>query len=866
MKKIAMLFGVLIAVMGMSSLVSAQVTTQSISAVAYGIKELKTIEFDYGYLQTCAKDTWCNQSFAFYPSDSVSEILSVLIRIVAEQPNNEGYSILVDDEECDVSFISNAMGKAQYVADFKCANLVTGEGNYTTSVMVGSDGIQNFHFRVYITYINDPLTCEIGSTQTFDTNETIVFTTFIRNNATVNLTIWDSNESLVYEEYYNSTGDPIIKTWATDVKGQYYARLECTDTRGNGFNNFGFTHFIIYPQTFEVIFNNTENITFLLEDLTELVIDEHNNTNFEINNVSNDVWYHPNKTVEPSQNWIGGTEYSPDEYTGKVVVRILDSQGDPVTGATCGLYVFYPNNSIYLNNSLMTEAVVGVGGIYYIDFNLSADGPGGEVIPGVYPYAVDCYKDPKDYFMLDSYHVFGANRTEQAREVWEYPTRELTYYEDVFNYTYLDEQFVKTWENQTLMYEFIYSMNQNMTLYFEYTWDNQTLIYEYLVTMNSSLSNQISDVSTQLSVVESELLAMWSDMNESFDDVYANQTELYDFMVAHNQSISDQLLDVSDDLYEITIDLQEISNNVSYNQQLLLGINTTLGDNLYTILADLDSIKVQIADHNSSILVELDEVDTLIVSHNATIFAELQDIIGDLENITTTLDNIDNDISSLSVQLDGVSMNLTELRGLVVQMDQDIRDELAFANSSIHSRFDSVDADFSNITTSIDTVNTNVLSLTLDLANHNNTMVSRFDSVDYKLDNINVTLIDSVVNVNIPEQLYTNITNESIQQMSEEIIIKMLEHARILNDRVINFHNDEYCISNTTLRHNITYEYCIGNNCRILSDIMDEDCQWDCDSERNLCNEPPWRRMGIIMGIVVVLILAFLLFGVPIFR
>ena len=275
------------------SLVYASVPSISISAVAYGIKELKTIEFDFGFVDECLKDTWCNQSFTFFPTDAVSSISSVLVRLVVEQPNNNEYYIRVNDELCIVNNISNIVGKSQYVADFKCANIINGQGNYTVSLWSDNQPVYNVHYRVYITYINNPLTCEIGSTNTFDINETIILTTFIRNNTFANMSIYDADSIEVYNEYWNTTGDtPDIKNWTTDIKGQYYVKLACTDLTGNNFENYGFTHLHIYPQSFETIYNSTEGI--ILKLLQHQRIFDELETNYQNDNlcVSNTTLMH----------------------------------------------------------------------------------------------------------------------------------------------------------------------------------------------------------------------------------------------------------------------------------------------------------------------------------------------------------------------------------------------------------------------------------------------------------------------------------------------------------------------------------------------------------------------------------------------
>lgn len=136
------------------------------------------------------------------------------------------------------------------------------------------------------------------------------------------------------------------------------------------------------------------------------------------------VWDYGNRTLTAiSQSFVGGTEYSTTETTGKVVARMTDNVGEPVTGGNCTLTVFF-NGSIVLNQSPMVEYVGTPEGVYALDFNLSG-------IAGVYPYAVDCLKSGKNYYMVSSYHIFGNTPEAMANAVWNASVRNLTYYPDV---------------------------------------------------------------------------------------------------------------------------------------------------------------------------------------------------------------------------------------------------------------------------------------------------------------------------------------------------------------------------------------------------------------------------------------------------
>jgi len=143
----------------------------------------------------------------------------------------------------------------------------------------------------------------------------------------------------------------------------------------------------------------------------------------QFNSVPGNVWnYTPDRTLTvPGQQWIGGTEYSVEETEGLIVVRAMTPAFEPLLGATCTVTVVYQNTSVVINGQVMIEAngtaAQEMGGVYYANINLTG-------IPGVYPYGVDCVKDGKDYYMMNTFHIF--DNTDMPAKIWNYTNRTLT--------------------------------------------------------------------------------------------------------------------------------------------------------------------------------------------------------------------------------------------------------------------------------------------------------------------------------------------------------------------------------------------------------------------------------------------------------
>jgi hypothetical protein len=143
-----------------------------------------------------------------------------------------------------------------------------------------------------------------------------------------------------------------------------------------------------------------------------------------------------------------------------------------------------------------------------------------------------------------------------------------------------------------------------------------------------------------------------------------------------------------------------------------------------------------------------------------------------------------------------------------------------------------------------DSIKANNQSFYYEMQNVNQSIYFKLYKIQDEIASLNWTLVNTSL----------NLTNVTINEIGDEVILKMLQHARILNQRVVNFHNHQYCVDNSTLQHNVTYNYCIGGNCKLLEDIMNEPCQYGCDPERAVCNSAPYLTNIYIFGAVIILI------------
>jgi len=161
--------------------------------------------------------------------------------------------------------------------------------------------------------------------------------------------------------------------------------------------------------------------------------------------------------------FVGATEYETGDE-GKFMVqyiRTIAGSPSPENAANCTVNVTYPNGTLYLTNYQL-DYLTGSNGIYEKTFTVPST-------VGVYTADYYCLKAPKSVYGSDTFHVsYPINTTAISENVWEYPTRNLTYYPP-FDYPQMSEyvwNYSDRQVNLTQVLEAVDALNDSTQSYF----------------------------------------------------------------------------------------------------------------------------------------------------------------------------------------------------------------------------------------------------------------------------------------------------------------------------------------------------------------------------------------------------------------
>lgn len=178
-------------------------------------------------------------------------------------------------------------------------------------------------------------------------------------------------------------------------------------------------------------------------------------------------------------NYAGSTEYASNTNGSIIYQFILTDKSNPIVindADYCNVSVWFPNNTLFINNSIMTY-LNNSDGLYYLDF----------VVPeteGVYKTNAFCYKSigNRNGYGSSSFHIRNI-----AKETWIYTDRTLTNYNQteilssLVNITSLIQDL-----NTSITNNFV-NLNTTLTTYY-LNLDNRLDYIEELIT-NITLGN-----------------------------------------------------------------------------------------------------------------------------------------------------------------------------------------------------------------------------------------------------------------------------------------------------------------------------------------------------------------------------------------
>jgi len=225
---------------------------------------------------------------------------------------------------------------------------------------------------------------------------------------------------------------------------------------------------------------------------------------------------------------VHGTEYSIGS-NGKIVSHFLNADGDPVNDENCSITIYYPNGTMFINNSNMSY-MNGTYGIYYYNFTVPD-------ITGVYPVDVNC-----------------SNPTAYGSSTFHVPSWGVT----------IDEI------NETVV-----EINDTVTLTYEYLIGNITTDLDEIIAELAIISidtADISDIYDRLDKVKNRVYDIYNTVNylelafnvtqnSKFSSQMVQVINKLDTLLSESGSMSQDAINIA--IADITSDLSSIKNGIN---------------------------------------------------------------------------------------------------------------------------------------------------------------------------------------------------------------------------------------------------------------------------------------------------------------
>lgn len=552
------------------------------------------------------------------------------------------------------------------------------------------------------------------------------------------------------------------------------------------------------------------NISNLTKNDTTQIISLINSLNISVNNSGNIVIQNLTGLIETSLiqqlKFIGATEYVPNQQ-GKAVVQFLDKNLQPQNNLTPYVRIFYPNMSLFLNWSAMTN--VG-NGIYYKDF----------VAPSVYGvYIEDAYvvSGSQTYYVSHTFHIsepentsilVGLNQTDLlVRNATTNLTNQIA---DLkanttfnFNYTWGLLNLMDT--NRNLTNAQMLSYLANLTLAISNTQTQLTnvnnSIFNNMNSINQSLSNQITTTSntTQTLInnlnissqarfdqLQSYLANLTTQVSNNQNMTQANFTQLQNLLTSVNLSLTTDITNLNVSLYNVRSDLL---TQINQSYQYMIAMNQTINNNLALINTSLSSaiqtFRNEVSANFSTMFSTLSQLSTDLNGTRA-------DLHSGLNNLTAQLTSTN---ASIQAKLDALNISI---QAGFAEKDAHIQSAYNNITSQISNLSMTWDGNFSQVLSSLSNLSTQV-------SNNQNITQTNLSAINTYLTNLNTSIQQGFTGLNTSiSNVQQNLSNQLSlvnASLTQEIIINRNDILLInqsLSNQVSSFENSTSANFNTT--------------------------------------------------------------------
>jgi hypothetical protein len=233
--------------------------------------------------------------------------------------------------------------------------------------------------------------------------------------------------------------------------------------------------------------------------------------------------------------YAGGTEYSSNE-TAHLSFQFLKTSGGtpaPINDGQCNITVYFPNKTMWLNQSGMTY-LSGSNGLYYLTITTPST-------EGIYESDVYCQKGGINTYSASTFHISHWANTiftiqKNVSDIFPYLSSMINSLDAIIS-------------NLTVVQNNLSSINSKLDI-----------IRNDISNVNSTMLNEFSGIVSALGLISNQILGTNSSI---FNKLYKIQDEISsvnDTLIAHNSSVFTKLYSIQDELATITLYLSNVTN------------------------------------------------------------------------------------------------------------------------------------------------------------------------------------------------------------------------------------------------------------------------------------------------------------------
>jgi len=190
-----------------------------------------------------------------------------------------------------------------------------------------------------------------------------------------------------------------------------------------------------------------------------------------------------------------------------------------------------------------------------------------------------------------------------------------------------------------------------------------------LSSINTSVSSQLGSISSSLTSISNMISDLATSLSSDYSSLSSSLSSLSSSLSSMNTSVSSQLGSISS---SISSDYSSLSSSLSSLSSSLSSMNSSVSSQLSSINSSISSMSGTMTTQYSSIMSSLTSISTMISDLKTSLSSDYSSISSSLSSLSSSVSSISSTTSSVSTTVSSISPSVSSLQSSVSSLESSV--------------------------------------------------------------------------------------------------------------------------------------------------------------------------------------------------